>query len=120
MDDRPSARDLLRQRNADAAAIDRHLAKEFILVRNARRQRRLPEPRIAFGAEAQAVAVEVIALGDGEAHLDCPVIDRARGKAERLLGVEQIGGAGARSAEEQREEEEECFQALVSAATQSR
>ena len=90
------------------------------LVRNAGWQLRLPELCLPFGAEAQTIAVEVVAVRDGEAHLYGAVIDRARGKAERLLGVEQIGGAGAMSADQQREEEEECFQALVSAATQSR
>src|SRR5438067_1357025 len=100
MEDRPSARDLLRCSPSPAM---------------------MPE-RIGIIGSMQGVKASSSPSTrkppSTSARLPC--IDRAGGKAERLLGVEQIGGAGAMSADQQREEEEECFQALVSAATQSR
>ena len=62
---------LHRDADAHGAAINRHFAEELVLVGQARRQFCLPEAR-AFRAEAQPVAIEVIAVRDSEPHLDVP------------------------------------------------
>ena len=89
-------------------------------MRQTRRQLRLAELRVALGTKAEAIAVQVIAIRDGKSDFDRAAIGRTRREAERLFRLEQIGRCGGVPADEQREEKEECFQALVSAATQSR
>ena len=68
---------LHRDADAHGAAINRHFAEELVLVGQARRQFCLPEAR-AFRAEAQPVAIEVIAVRDSEPHLDVAGVRDAR------------------------------------------
>ena len=84
-------RALRRDADAHLLAIDLHLAEELVLVRDARRELGLAEACVrALRIEAEALAVHVVAVGDGEMHLDRTVVQRARREAERLLRLEQL------------------------------
>src|SRR5581483_1157237 len=121
-----------RQPDANLLAVSLLLAEELVLVRDALRKLRRPElDRGRLGGEAEPVAVQVIAVRDGVAHLDGRGVESARGELERLVRIEQaVGvqlGRGVRDRREkkqrekrQREERELAQHHVVSAATQSR
>ena len=94
----------------------------------ARKLGRAQAHRRVAGGELEALAVHVIALGDGEDHFDARGVEGARREAKRFLGFEKIVRAAAelelrrrRSGERQgKQQENDALQVLVSAATQSR
>src|SRR6185295_9959157 len=101
--------------DAHLLAVDLLLAEELVLVRDALRELGLAEAR-ALRLEAEALAVHVVAIGDGEAHLERRVVGRARREAEGLLRLEQL-----HAAEGEREHQDEArHPGRVSVATQSR
>ena len=92
------------------------------VARSLRREGKIPAVIYGRGREPEALAVQVVALGDVEAHFDRIARERARREAERLLGLEQVLRRG-RWRGGEREAEEECAdhgRGAVSAATQSR
>jgi hypothetical protein len=66
-------------------AVDLHFAKGVVLLGFARGQGRRTEAD-ALGGELEAVAVEVVAVGDLEADLDGFVVDGAGGGTKGLVG----------------------------------
>ena len=85
------ARGFDRQPNAHFLAVGLLLAEELVLVNLALRELRPPQrDRGGFGGEAEALAVEVIAVGDGVADFRRTCVERACGKAEGLVRLEQL------------------------------
>jgi hypothetical protein len=108
-------------------AVSLDFAEKLIPMARAGRKLRAAETHsgVAFGREAELVAVHVVAVGDGELDFD-RAVDGACAKAERLLGLKQFVRfpeklRRRRTADgEQYEECEKALHVLVSAATQSR
>jgi hypothetical protein len=121
---------LHRKTDSHVLAVDLRLAEELVLVGEAARELRCAQAhhRVAVGGELEALAIQVIAVGDGEGHFDARGVEGARREAERLLGFEKVVGAPAelelrRRGSGERQAKQECketVQVLVSAATQSR
>ncbi len=85
------ARGFDRQPDAYFLAVGLLLAEESVLVNLALRELRLSEcDRGRFGGEAEALAVEVIAVGDGVADFRRHRVECARGKAKGLVRLEQL------------------------------
>src|SRR5439155_8501712 len=80
-----------RQAYAHLLAISCLPAEEFVLVDLPLRKPGLPQcHRRGLGCEAEALAVEVVAIGYGVMHLYRGGVERPRRKAERLVGLEQF------------------------------
>jgi hypothetical protein len=77
--------------DAHLLAIDLLLTEELVLVHDAGRKLGLAQAG-ARCLEAEAIAVQVVAVGDRETHFDRPALERARREAERLLRLEQVIG----------------------------
>src|SRR5262249_2523122 len=85
-----TARTLGRDADAYFLAVDLRLAEELVLVGDALRKLGLAE-RGALRLEAEALAVQLVAVRDCEAHFD-GITRGLRGEAERLLRLEKILG----------------------------
>jgi hypothetical protein len=119
-----------RNENAHGLAIDLHLAKELVLVRDAGRKLGGAELhlRVAFGGELEPLPVHVVPARDVEADFHSRSVERAGGEAERLLRLQQIVGAaaelelreGRQGQQQARKQKEDSLQDPVSPATQAR
>jgi hypothetical protein len=116
------ARGLRRDAHTHLLAVDLLLAEKLVFVRETRWKLGLAETR-AGRLELHALPVQVVAVGDREAHLD-RAVERLRREAERFLRLEQAVGraqveGGDRGLASEQQKEKQFFH-LVSAATQSR
>jgi hypothetical protein len=91
-------------------------------MRQGRRELRRAEldARISLDREAKAIAIEVVAGGNGELHFRRRPGHHASREGERLLRVEQLLRRADPRQGEKRDEESKALQARVSPATQSR
>src|SRR6185295_5698365 len=119
-----------READPHVLAIHLRLAEELVLVRKSARKlgRAKAHRRVAVRRELEALAVHVVAVGDGEGHFDARGVECPRREAERFLGLEKIVRAAAelelrrrRSGERKcKQKGDDALQVLVSAATQSK
>jgi hypothetical protein len=79
------------KRDAQIAAVDFHLPEGVVLLGFAGRQHGFAQ-RDAVGLELEAVAVEVVLVGDLEADFDGFVVERTGGDAEGLIGRQRLAG----------------------------
>ena len=118
---------LHRQANKYFAVEDLNVAEGFVdLLLASRKRRHAQLDTIRFDGKTELIAVQVVAIGNGEAHFDRPPVERTRRGLERLGGVQEIGGPGQTSRHPQQNKNEETRHAesqlssSVSANTQAK
>src|SRR4029453_6945156 len=80
-----------RELDDDQVAVHLTLAEEFVVLHLA--GRKLGRNRACTGRvdlESELVAIHVVTVGDVEPRFERALVERARGKAERLLGRKQL------------------------------